>query len=132
MFPYGMHPHSVKQMVAHHRKLLEELEKWAEQASKPQPAHAPVFHDNGDHWVFRAHLPHADKGTVRVKHDNGWLHVETKGNNQTQLTAPGMWQMAQHLGHWQWVLPVPQGTKPDSIKHEWDGDTLSIRLPKHK
>jgi HSP20 family molecular chaperone IbpA len=138
MWPHmpGFHHDSVRRFLHQQRKMLDEMEQWLarsmSQNTPPVPVHPPMIHDNGDHWLFRAHLPGFDKESVTCIHKDGWCHLEAKAKNQQQFTAPNTVQFTQHHGQWRYSFPVPLGTRHDGAKPAWNGDLLEIKFPKSK
>lgn len=139
MWPFqpGLSPEAMRQMLQQQRKMIDEMEEWLQKsmsqtAAPLLPAHPPMLHDNGDHWLFRAHLPGFDKGSVKTTHRDGWMQLEVKANTQQELQSPNVWQFSQLHGQWRHAFPVPPGTEATGVKHTWNGDLLELKFPKRK
>jgi HSP20 family protein len=86
--------------------------------------------EEADHFVLRADLPGVSEQDIKIELEGDVLTISGERKSEHEQRKEGYVRVERASGRFSRSLTLPEGIDPESIKADYEGGVLEVRIPK--
>jgi Molecular chaperone (small heat shock protein) len=88
--------------------------------------------ETGGKLIYRIDVPDLEKKNFKIEVKDGLLRISEESRQLAQSAGPaGQWKtQSSFLGHFQKIIPLPEGVDPQSVEYKKEQDQILVIIPK--